>query len=198
MQRRLAIDLLALLAALGCAAAAKGQHHHGAPAPQPRYARTEAAYAPPDVPLVDAGGASTRLTTVLAADGPLFLQFMFTSCTTVCPVMSTSFAGAQSRLGPNEARLRFVSISIDPAYDTPERLRGYAKRFNAGAQWQFFTGRAEDIAAVQKAFASYPGNNKMQHVPVTFFRAEAGARWVRLEGLPNAEQLLDEYRRAVK
>lgn len=195
MQRPLGIGLLALLA---CAAAAEEQHHHGAPAPQPRYTRTEAAYAPPDVPLVSAGGAPTRLATILAADGPLFLQFMFTSCTTVCPVMSASFAGIQSRLGSGDARLRFVSISIDPAYDTAERLRDYAKRFKAGPQWQFFTGQAEDIAAVQKAFAAYPGNNKMQHVPVTFFRAETGARWVRLEGLPNAEQLLDEYRRAVK
>ena len=177
--------------------ATAAEHHH-TPAPEPRYTRTTAAYAPPDVPLTSAEGTSTRLGAILGAGGPLFLQFIFTSCTTVCPVMSTSFAGMQSRLGPNDARPRFVSISIDPAYDTPERLRHYAKRFDAGAGWQFFTGRAEDIAAVQKAFDAYPGNNKMRHVPVTFFRAAPGKRWVRLEGLPNAAQLLGESRRTAE
>ena len=63
--------------------------------------------------------------------------------------MSASFTGVQSGLGTDDARLRFVSISIDPAYDTPERLRTYAKRFRADAHWQFFTGKADDIAAVK-------------------------------------------------
>ncbi len=194
--------MIALLAALACAANAAEQHHqtldHHIVAPEPRYTRTTAAYLPPDVPLTSAAGTSTSLGAILAADGPLFLQFIFTSCTTVCPVMSTSFAGLQSQLGADDARPRFVSISIDPAYDTPERLRDYARRFDAGAGWQFFTGRAEDIAAMQKAFDAYPGNNKMRHVPVTFFRAASGRKWVRLEGLPNAAQLLGEYRRAAE
>jgi protein SCO1/2 len=189
--------VLALFAALACAATPAGQHHP-APPPEPRYTRTTAAYTPPDVPLTSAAGTPTRLGTVLGGDGPIFLQFIFTSCTTVCPVMSASFAGLQSRLGSDDARVRFISISIDPAYDTAERLRIYAKRFDADGRWQFFTGKAEDIAAVQKAFASYPGNNKMLHVPVTFFRSGAGRPWVRMEGMPNAEQLLGEYRRGVE
>ncbi|HEV7425757.1 MAG TPA: SCO family protein [Thermoanaerobaculia bacterium] len=187
------IASVAFVAAFLCGATAAAQHHD-APAPEPRYTRTTAVYSPPDVPLRSGGGTPTHLAAVLGAGGSMFLQFIFTSCPAVCPVMSASFAGVQSRLGSGDARLRFVSISIDPAYDTPDRLRDYAKRFHAGAQWQFFTGNAEDIAAVQKAFATYPGNNKMRHVPVTFFRAGPGLPWVRLEGLLNAGQLLGEYR----
>jgi protein SCO1/2 len=182
-----------LLAAWTASAAA--QHDH-APAPEPRYTRTIAAYSPPDVPLTSADGTTTRLGAILGEDGPLFLQFIFTSCTAVCPVMSNSFAAAQSRLESDDARPRFVSISIDPAYDTPARLREYARRFHASGHWQFFTGKSDDIAAVQKAFAIYPGNNKMRHVPATFFRAAHSRPWVRMEGLPNAEQLLAEYRRS--
>lgn len=188
---------LALFAAFACAANVGAQHHH-VQTLEPRYTRTIANYSPPDVPLRNADGTPTRLHAVLGGEDPIFLQFIFTSCTTVCPLMSASFAGVQARLESGDARLRFVSISIDPAYDTPERLRAYAKRFDADARWQFFTGSADDIAAVQKAFAAYPGNNKMRHVPVTFFRSRPDRPWVRMEGLPDAAQLLGESRRPIE
>ena len=57
-----------------------------------------------------------------------------------------------------------ISFSIDPEYDTPERLRKYAALFNAGPQWQFLTGSLANSVAIQKAFDVYRGN-KMNHEP---------------------------------
>ena len=85
-----------------------------------------------------------------------------------------------------------VSVSIDPEHDTPERLREYARRFNAGPQWQFLTGDLDDMIAIQKAFDVYRGN-KMNHEPTTLLRRAEGGPWVRLDGLASAAAIVDEY-----
>jgi protein SCO1/2 len=168
-----------------------GQHQPQTPR---RFTRTHAQYAPPDVTLTDAGGAEVRLSSALGHEGPVMLQFIFTTCPTICPVMSASFAAAQDKLGADLHKVRMISISIDPEHDTPERLSEYARKFKAGQQWLFLTGRTDEVVAVQKAFDAYRGN-KMRHEPLTFLRAAPGRPWVRLDGLLSAAQLLDEYQR---
>ena len=185
--------------ALALASTARGQHarhegHERKPA-EPRYTRTAATYAPPDVTLTDAFGAKVRLASVLEGEGPVMLQFIFTTCPTVCPVMSATFAAVQNRLGPEAEKVTLVSISIDPEHDTPERLRDYARRFKAGPRWRFLTGEAEEIVSVRKAFDAYPGDNKMRHQPLTFIRRSPGRPWLRLDGLMSAAQLVGEYER---
>ena len=163
------------------------------PAAVPRYTRIVAHYDLPDVTLTSMDGTKTSLTSALKQDGPVMLQFIFTTCPTVCPVMSSILSAAQSKLGADVSKVRLISISIDPEHDTPERLREYARKFRAGRQWLFLTGSTEDIAAIQKAFDAYRGS-KMRHEPLTFLRATPGDQWVRLEGLMNATQLVAEYK----
>ena len=159
-----------------------------------RFTRTTAVYAPPDVTLTDASGAKVRLASALGHEGPILLQFIFTTCPTICPVMSATFAAAQEKLGPDLDRVRMISITIDPEQDTPSRLGEYARKFKARRQWLFLTGDTESIVAVQKAFDAYRGN-KMRHEPLTFLRAGPGKPWVRLDGLMSAAQLFDEYKK---
>ena len=183
------------LGAMG--AYAQSSHHgHEEPAPGP-YARAVAAYTPPDVALVDQHGAAVSLHEVLGHDGPLMLQFIFTTCPAVCPVLTSTFSAAQERLGPGLDHVRMVSISIDPEHDTPARLHAYARQFKAGPQWRFLTGTLEDVAAVQKAFDAYLGN-KMRHQPLTFLHASPEAPWVRLDGFMSAQSLVAEYHRLME
>jgi protein SCO1/2 len=168
-------------------------HGHSAPEVRVNYARTVERYAPPDVPLLNMDGKKTSLSSALSHDGPIMLQFIFTTCPTICPVMSSTFSAAQAKLGEDRGKVRMISISIDPEHDTPERLRDYARKFRAGQQWLFLTGSAEDVAAVQKAFDSYRGS-KMRHEPLTFLRVSSTEPWVRLDGLMSATQLVAEYR----
>lgn len=158
-----------------------------------RYTRIVAHYEVPDVTLISMDGTKTSLASALKHDGPVMLQFIFTTCPTICPVMSSILSAAQSKLGADLSKVRLISISIDPEHDTPERLREYARKFRAGRQWLFLTGSTEDIAAIQKAFDAYRGS-KIRHEPLTFLRATPGDQWVRLEGLMNATQLVDEYK----
>ena len=123
----------------------------------------------------------------------MYKRQIFTTCTTICPVLSASFAQTQKALGPDARDVQMVSISIDPEYDTPAKLREYAKRFKAQERWTFYTGDLVDVVAVQKAFDVYRGD-KMNHPPVTFLRTEADAPWVRFEGFASAGDLVREYR----
>ncbi|HZG53819.1 MAG TPA: SCO family protein [Pyrinomonadaceae bacterium] len=168
-------------------------HHRPKPAPE-RFLRTVASYTPPDVMLVGMNGEKVALASALGGDEPIMLQFIFTTCPTICPVMSATFAAAQDRLAAGSEKVRMISISIDPEQDTPPRLREYARKFKAGSRWLFLTGEADDIAAVRKSFDAY-GNNKMRHEPLTFLRLSPTAPWVRLDGLMSATQLLAEYKR---
>jgi protein SCO1 len=168
-------------------------HHHQAVAAKDGYVRTLVSYTVPDVKLVDADGATVPLRSKFASeDRPLILNFMFTSCTTICPVTSATLAQVQAALGPDREAMRMVSISIDPEQDTPAALKAYAGKFGAAPQWQMLTGRLEDSVAVQRAFDVYRGD-KMNHQPVTFLRASAGQPWVRLDGFASAAEILREY-----
>ncbi len=166
-------------------------HHHHEVAPG--YRRSLASYPVPAVTLVNQDGHQVALPELLDADQPVMLNFIFTTCTAICPAMSAIFAKVQSELGSDSTNLRMVSVSIDPEHDTPEALSAYAKRFDAGPQWQFLTGSQDDSIAVQQAFDADRGD-KMNHAPLTLFRATSDAQWVRYEGFATAAQLVEEYR----
>jgi protein SCO1/2 len=160
---------------------------------QKGYQRSEHAYPLFDVGLTDMGGKETSLLKEIDAGRPVMVNFIFTTCTTICPVMSGVFSQVQKELGSESGEVRMVSVSIDPEYDTPDRLRDYAQRFGAGPQWQFLTGEVDDIVAVQKAFDVYRGN-KMSHEPATLLRRSEKDPWVRLDGIASAADIVAEYR----
>jgi protein SCO1/2 len=188
---------------LTAAAGAQGHDHHAAPATEAveaaRFTRTVAAYRPPPVELVDAAGRPVALAGLLAGDGPVMLQFVFTTCPGVCPALSGLFAAAEDRLAGDGALagVRLVSISIDPEHDTPERLADYARRLGAGERWTFLTGARDDVLAVQRAFDADRGG-KMRHEPTTYLSAGGRDEWVRLDGFPSPGELVAEARRLVE
>jgi protein SCO1 len=72
------------------------------------------------------------------------VDFIFTSCSSACPMLSAEMARLQAEL---PARVQLASISVDPARDTPEKLRAFAATYAAKpGQWRFLRG---DQAAVQ-------------------------------------------------
>lgn len=159
------------------------------PAPDARPARLVAPQPViPDIRLVDAEGRPVSLRDVLAGDRAVFVNFIFTSCTTICPLMSAGFSQFQASLGAERDHVRLVSISINPDTDTPEILNTYAKRYHAGPSWVFLTGTAEAVESAQRAFGAYrgdPGN----HEPVTYVRRRAQEPWEALDGFSSVERL---------
>ena len=154
-------------------------------------ARTSAAYAVPDLELVRDDGKTVRLSQELDDGRPVVLSFIFTSCTTICPMITATLAQLQRKLGPARDQVHLVSISIDPEFDTPARLREYARKFGAGPEWQHYGGTVTASRAVQRAFGVYRGE-KMNHAPATLVRTRPGAEWVRFDGFATADQLFAE------
>lgn len=166
-------------------------HHHEV---TEGYRASRHVYSVPDVTLIDADGKQVPLRSVLPDGEPAMLNFVFTTCTTICPVLSATFSQVETDIGEEALKVRLVSISIDPRYDTPAVLKQYEARLGAGPHWSFLTGDLRDIITVQKAFDAYRGD-KMNHLPLTFVRGTAGNDWLRLEGFPSADDVVREYRR---
>lgn len=162
-----------------------------------RYERKVVQYTIPDVVLVNQDGEKIRFDTLLNGDKPVILDFIYGTCTTICPVLSIGFSHFQKKLGPEAENVRLVSISIDPDNDTPAVMKEYLERYDAQPGWDFLTGKREDILQVMKAFDAVV-INKMDHYPLTFLHLPGTSDWVRINQLLATAELMEEYRLLLK
>jgi protein SCO1 len=161
------------------------------------YSRTVANYAVPDVTLVNQDGKRVKLRSLLNSKKFVMVDFVFTTCTTICPILSAEFADFQNSVGPDLNNVLLVSVSIDPENDTPKKMKEYLKRYGAKPGWDFLTGSHADIDKVIRAFDAYVAD-KMYHMPLAFLHSSADSRWVRIYGLVGTSEMMDEYKRLVK
>ena len=127
-------------------------------APAPEFALTSQDGAP--VTLADLRGRVVAVT------------FILTMCTTTCPVLTPMMSFVQDQLGSDfGAKIRFVSITVDPERDTADVLKQYAQSFGANfAGWSFLTGTPEairDVAHRYGVFASKAANGDVEHTFLT-------------------------------
>jgi len=97
----------------------------------------------PSFDLIDQNGESFTLESV---KGNVWLaDFIFTTCAGPCPIMTERMSTVQHDLIDID-KLKFVSFTVNPDYDTPEVLKKYAKRYDADiSTWSFVTGKYEQI-----------------------------------------------------
>jgi protein SCO1/2 len=77
------------------------------------------------------------------------VSFLFTRCDLICPVTTMKMQRIQEKTFDARDHIKLVSFSVDPTYDTPERLTEYAKRYQADpARWRFVTGALDKVNAV--------------------------------------------------
>jgi protein SCO1/2 len=164
---------------------------HLAAMAKPGYSVSSERYVIPDVQLIDESGSTVTLRSILDADQPIAMNFIFTTCTTICPVMTATFAQMRRELGEAGAQLRLVSISIDPEYDRPEKLKAYAELFHAGPGWAFLTGDDADISEVLRNFNALTGS-KTNHKPLTLLKRPQSQSWIRIDGLASGTDLAQE------
>jgi protein SCO1/2 len=121
------------------------------------------------------------------------VNFVFTSCTTVCPPMGAIFGKLQEQ----QSNAHLVSVSIDPEVDTPQRLKAWSRKFGARPGWTLVTGKKDDIVRILKAMNAYSGDFA-NHQPVTIVGNDATGTWKRSYGFTTAAKLavmLDELRK---
>jgi protein SCO1/2 len=183
---------LAVVAAVARAANHEPAMHSAAEGTHdPDVRRSIAEYAIPHVTVVREDGKSVDLAGELDDGRPVVVNFVYTSCTTICPMSSQVFEQFQEDLGSARDGVHLVSISIDPEQDTPARLRAYAAQFHAAKGWNHYSGTIAASIAVQRAFDAYRGD-KMSHIPLTLVRAAPGKPWVRFDGFARTGDLMAE------
>jgi protein SCO1/2 len=158
-----------------------------------KYKRTIEKYSVPDVTLVNQDGKRINFKTFLNTDKPVILDFIYGTCTTICPVLSIGYSHFQKKMGPDADKVRLVSISIDPDNDTPQVMKEYLQRYNAQEGWDFLTGNREDIIKVMRAFDAYV-TNKMNHYPLTILHGPGDENWIRINELLSTSDLMKEYK----
>jgi protein SCO1/2 len=159
-----------------------------------KYKRTIESYTMPDVTLVNQNGTKVRFKELMQSDKPVIVDFIFGTCTTICPVLSAGFVNLQNKLGPDSQKIRLVSISIDPENDSPKIMKEYLKRYRAKPGWDFLTGSRADIDKIMYAFNAYIPN-KMSHFPLTLIRSSQDGKWIRIFGLMSSAEFTNECKK---
>lgn len=144
----------------------------------------------PDANVYDQNGRELRFYTDLVKGKTVAVNFVFTACTTVCPPLSATFRKVQRELGERVGKdIELISVSVDPATDTPERMRGFAEKFKAGPGWTFVSGGRTEINRLLNALGAYAGD-KVNHTPMILIGNEAAGHWTRTYGLSPASSIV--------
>jgi cytochrome oxidase Cu insertion factor (SCO1/SenC/PrrC family) len=110
--------------------------------------RAAAAYFP-DVTLVDQDGRSHRFFSDLLKGKRVIVNFGFTRCNGACNPITRNLVKVQKALGDRVGRdIVMLTISVDPARDTPASMKEFANKYGAGPGWYFLSGAPENVHAV--------------------------------------------------
>lgn len=173
---------------------AAAQHHHHPAAALAAPSKIE------DVPVVTQDGAPARFYSDLVKGRVTAIQFVFTSCTTVCPLMGVRFAQLQSRLGSDAARVSLLSVSIDPANDTPQRLAAWSKRVGAKPGWTLVTGTKPDMDRLLQSLGASSAD-PAAHTPLVLIvddrAADGEPSMLRLDGLADPTAMAAAIRKVI-
>ncbi len=181
-----------LTAAIGQALAHSADEHAGHDMPAKSTSSESAQVKFADVALVDQNGKPVRLEKDLVSNKIVVMSFIYTSCTTVCPVVSSIMGKVQKQLGARVGgEVQLVSISVDPQRDDAKRLNDYARNFQKGPGWSWLTGSSQSITETLKGLGSFSGDIK-NHQPLILVGDGNNRHWTRYYGFTDPAVLTRE------
>lgn len=137
----------------------------------------------PDLPVLTQDGDEVHFYRDLVEGKVVAMNFIFTTCRTICPPLGANFGKLQQILADQAGRdVHLISVSVDPVTDTPERLKAWGETFGAGSRWTLVTGDKGDVTRILKALQVFtPDFN--DHSPVVLMGNAANGDWTRAYGL---------------
>ena len=145
----------------------------------------------PDTMVLDQNGRPLHFYTDLVKNKTIAINFIFTTCTTICPPMTANFAKLQKMMmAQGQKDFYLISVSVDPENDTPAKLKAYAEMFHAQPGWTFVTGTRAELQPIWQAFSVYSGGAKQDHSPTVVIGNDARHSWTYASGLTSANKLV--------
>lgn len=143
-----------------------------------------------DVSLVNQDGEAMRLYSDLLKGKVVVIDFFFATCQGTCLPMNRNMQKVQDSLGERLGKeVYLISISVDPAVDTPARLKEYAKKLNAKPGWYFLTGEKASVDFALRKLGQYV-ENKQDHTNIFIIGNERTGLWKKAFGLAKPDELI--------
>jgi protein SCO1/2 len=191
--RAVVCSLLATVLAAPCLAAADEDPHAKHRAMMQQKSEPAAESAEIDLRnhmLVDQDGQELMFVSDVIGDNIVVMDFVYTTCTTICPVLSALFTQVQGKLGDAVGdEVVLVSMSVDPVRDTPQRLKAYSAKHRAGEGWLWLTGPKADVDDVLTGLGAYTSNFE-DHPSMVLIGDGRTGEWKRLFGFPNPDRVV--------
>ena len=189
-KKALAVSVLMLGLALCMPRAWSHDAGHEGHSSKPPVSVTGKPVRPVDARLVDQDGRTLRLASDVLADKIVVVGFVYTNCTDICPMVSHTFSQLQASLAPlMEKKVRLVSLTVDPARDTPARLKEYSAHFEPKPGWLWLTGEISNVAQALQSFGIHITRPENHPAQILVGDAKSG-RWTRLYDIDKPQQVL--------
>ena len=141
-----------------------------------------------DTLLVNQNGEKMRFYTDLLQGKVVIINSFFATCQGSCLPMNRNLEKVQEALGDRLGKdVNIISLSVDPAVDSPPALKAYAKKLNARRGWYFLTGDKQNVDFVLQKLGQFV-DNKQDHLNIFIIGNERTGLWKKAFGLaPSAE-----------
>jgi protein SCO1/2 len=180
----------ALLAALSPLSSIAAEHQHGAPsqgALMPAEVETGAlrdakarSYFT-DLPVIAQDGKERRFFSDVLKDKVVLIYLFFTSCENTCPVVNQTLSNVQDLLGDRLGKdITLISITTDPARDTPSVVKEYSDYFGPRPGWFFLTGERQNIETIDRRLG-HTSADPTDHIAFLMVGNVAKAKWTKLK-----------------
>ena len=144
---------------------------------------TETKQSIPDLELVDQDGKTVHIYSDLVRGRVAALSFIFTTCTTICPLVGANLGRLQTELGPSLGEdIALISVSVDPATDTPQRMKAWGAQFGAKPGWSLLTGDKETVDQLLKVLGLFTADIQ-NHSPFLLLVNDRTGDWTRVNAI---------------
>jgi len=145
----------------------------------------------PDISVMDQNGKPRHFYSDLVRGKVVVINFIYTTCTTICPPLGATFGKLQKNLGERLGKDVFlISVSVDPATDTPERLRAWGAQFKAKPGWTLVTGDKAELDRLLRVLGADAASPASHSAMVLIVNDKAGL-WKRVYGLGTTAVLMN-------
>ncbi len=148
----------------------------------------------PNVVLQDQHGRSLRFYDDIIRGKVVSINFVYTTCTDICPLDTAQLRQVQQILGDRVGRdVHMYTISINPERDRPEDLRRFMRTYDIAPGWTFLTGARADIDLLQQRLGLRPVDerNLREHETSIVVGNEATGRWIKRSAYESPQLLAD-------